>query len=288
MDGFANFSEALPAGVNEKYKVESYDNEETRKLKGELIDLNQQYERSRMEKMLNLGPDGHPTQKPFSHPALRVGQECGAAGRYTETSIQKTHTISFSDIFDQPTVSVSYECVQLCQTCEGRGTCMGGYDTSCNECDGRGNAEKSDTYGMMRKVYRGCDRCQGTGVWISSANACPSCKGNRLVKRQKTIGIDIRADCFPSKTVFLSRAGHTSPYADDVVGDLIVIIEIDPTTLPNVVQKEKKWLEYVLPISDKERLCGFSHTLELSSQKHLKIATQCRAGLGITYAIDQT
>lgn len=96
--------------------------------------------------------------------------------------------------------------VEKCDDCSGSGAQNASDKQTCSACNGTGEIRniQRTIMGQMVNVSP-CGKCRGTGTIIT--NPCNKCKGKGLVKKSKTLDIDIPAGINNGQTVILRGAG---------------------------------------------------------------------------------
>lgn len=96
--------------------------------------------------------------------------------------------------------------VEKCDDCSGSGAQNPSDKQTCPACNGSGEVRnvQRTIMGQMVNVSP-CNKCRGTGSIIT--NPCNKCKGKGLVKKAKTLDIDIPAGINNGQTVILRGAG---------------------------------------------------------------------------------
>lgn len=128
--------------------------------------------------------------------------------------------ISFMEAVQGCRKTITYEADVLCDTCNGSGVPPGTVPQTCKACRGAG----------VTFVQRGilslestCSRCGGSGKIVK--NFCKTCKGEQLVKRKKSVKLDIFAGIDDNVTLSLRGQGGADVERNKP-GDLHVTIKV--------------------------------------------------------------
>ncbi len=147
---------------------------------------------------------------------LRNGGEGG--------QIKKTLELTFEESARGAKKEISYERVDVCGDCQGRGAASGARVETCSACGGRGRVRYQQAF-LPIALERPCSSCRGTGS-IPSAR-CRRCDGAGVAQTSRTITIEVPAGIEPGSTRTLSGEGHRlKPHQPP--GDLELLIDVAP------------------------------------------------------------
>lgn len=138
-------------------------------------------------------------------------------------------TISFEEAAKGCEKAISYEQTETCPDCHGSGAKSGTSARACPQCGGTGQVRVSQRtpFGVVQTA-RTCDRCGGTGKVIDSP--CPTCKGSGMVRRKKTIEINIPAGIDNEQVLNVSGKGSAGVNGG-LSGDLHVYVNVRPNSI---------------------------------------------------------
>jgi molecular chaperone DnaJ len=154
------------------------------------------------------------------------GDLLGAFGlRNTETgNLKKTLELSFEESARGATKKITYERIDICDGCHGRGAAPGARVDACSACGGRGRVRYQQAF-LPIALERPCSTCNGTGS-IPSAR-CTKCSGSGVARSERSIDLDIPAGIEPGSSRTLSGEGHRLK-PQQPAGDLEVLIDVAP------------------------------------------------------------
>ncbi|PIA41137.1 hypothetical protein AQUCO_02300142v1 [Aquilegia coerulea] len=128
--------------------------------------------------------------------------------------------LSFMEAVQGCSKSVKFQTDVSCDDCGGTGVPPGTRPETCKSCRGTGVMH------MQRgpfSVQSTCHKCGGAGKIVT--NYCNSCRGERVVKRLKTVKIDVPPGIDDNQQIKMSRNGGADPDGNQP-GDLYVNIKV--------------------------------------------------------------
>ncbi|MBI1797587.1 MAG: molecular chaperone DnaJ [Candidatus Eisenbacteria bacterium] len=145
-------------------------------------------------------------------PRLRRGED-----------LQVTLRLSLEEIATGVEKKIRVKHLRPCGTCSGRG---GTGETTCSECDGRGQVRRVQQTFFGQFVNVGpCPRCGGDGRIIR--DRCKTCGGDGLVSETDTIAVQVPAGVANGNFIPLRGMGDAGP-RNGPAGNLIALIEEKP------------------------------------------------------------
>jgi len=148
----------------------------------------------------------------------------GFGGKADRGDIKKEVTIDFVEAAFGCEKEISYERAQVCKTCSGSGAASGSDTRTCSACNGRGRIRFQQPF-LPMALERPCSRCKGTGREVMVP--CADCRGDGLVRKKKTILVQIPPGIEHNATHLVQRAGNL-PRPSKGPGDLELIIKVRP------------------------------------------------------------
>jgi len=140
-------------------------------------------------------------------------------------NIVKEITIDFKEAAFGTTKTITIQRIEKCSTCNASGAAPGSHLKTCDMCGGSGYVQIVRAQGFFRSITTTtCDHCGGRGE--ISVSPCPTCKGKRMVRKNRKIKVKIPAGIEKGTTIRIHGEGHQVP--DGVPGDLDVNIYIKP------------------------------------------------------------
>lgn len=138
--------------------------------------------------------------------------------------VKKTLELTFEESARGAKKEISYERIDICGGCQGRGAAPGARVDTCSACGGRGRVRYQQAFFPIT-LERPCSSCRGTGS-IPSAR-CPRCEGAGVARGERTLSIDVPAGIEPGSSRTLHGEGHRlKPHQPP--GDLELLIDVAP------------------------------------------------------------
>lgn len=139
-------------------------------------------------------------------------------------TLRKALEISFEEAAHGCEKEISYERIDLCARCDGRGGEPKARVEPCGACGGRGRVRFQQALFPIA-MERPCSRCRGTGQ-IPSAS-CTGCGGSGLNKTERRLEVQIPPGIENGSVRVVDGAGNrTRP--DKPAGDLELVLEVQP------------------------------------------------------------
>jgi len=115
---------------------------------------------------------------------------------------------------------------EKCSECGGNGAAKGSSRKTCGVCGGSGQVRtvQKTPFGAFQSV-RTCDKCGGTGSIIEKL--CPTCGGTGLVRKSKTLTINIPAGVDNDTVLPLRGEGEAGELGAEN-GDVYIYITVKP------------------------------------------------------------
>lgn len=117
---------------------------------------------------------------------------------------------------------IQIETLVQCEECEGSGAEPGTLESTCPNCQGRGQVVQSQ--GFFR-ISTTCSRCQGTGRVLNSP--CKSCQGQGRVRKRKKVQVKVPAGVDSGTRLRLRGEGECG-FRRGQSGDLYVRLNVQP------------------------------------------------------------
>lgn len=152
------------------------------------------------------------------------GDLLGAFGIRTgdRGDIRKNLELSFEEAALGCEREVSYERLDTCEGCAGRGAEPGTGVETCSACNGRGKVRFQQALFPIA-VERPCSRCRGTGR--VAITPCRVCSGKGLAKSERTLAVEIPAGVEDGATRSVAQAGNRIRL-DKPPGNLELVIQV--------------------------------------------------------------
>lgn len=177
--------------------------------------------------------------------------------------------IDLKDAAEGKTVKIRIPKNEKCDTCSGTGAKPGTSIKTCSACGGAGQVQMQQGFFA---VQRPCPTCSGTGQKIESP--CGSCRGQGVVRKQKTLSVKIPAGVDTGNRIRLGGEGEAGSRGGPS-GDLYVQVHVKKH---NIFQREGNDLYCEVPIDFATASLGGSievptldGKLKLKFQQELKL-----------------
>ena len=141
-------------------------------------------------------------------------------------SIRASLSVDFTEAAFGCEKSITIDRSEQCPTCKGKGCAPGTTPEVCTECHGTGTVTQAQRtpFGMMQSQTV-CPKCRGKGQIIHQP--CPDCRGAGVVRKRRTIQVNIPAGIDNSQTISLRGQGHSGKNGGPA-GDLLITVMVRP------------------------------------------------------------
>ncbi len=140
--------------------------------------------------------------------------------------LQYNLTIDFEEAVFGCSKEISFQADDKCDNCNGSGAKPGSSVDTCPTCGGSGQERitQKTIFGSMASVID-CRTCHGKGKIIKEP--CPVCRGRGIVRKNKTITVDIPKGINQGQSI--RKAGMGAPgERGGANGDLLIAINVRP------------------------------------------------------------
>ena len=141
-------------------------------------------------------------------------------------SLRTSVTISFTEAAFGCEKEVSIDRVEQCGECHGSGCAAGTTAEVCPDCRGSGVVQqrRQTPLGFM-STSAPCGRCGGKGKIIHQP--CKHCGGKGMVRKRKTLSVNIPAGIDNGQTISLRGQGNAGKNGGPA-GDLLIVVSVRP------------------------------------------------------------
>jgi len=147
--------------------------------------------------------------------------------------------IDLKEAAEGTTVKIRIPKNETCDTCSGSGAKPGTSVKTCTTCGGHGQVQIQQGFFA---VQRACHVCSGTGQTIETP--CGTCRGQGVVRKQKTLSVKIPAGVDTGNRIRLSGEGEAGARGGPS-GDLYVQVHVKKH---NIFEREGNDLYCEVPI----------------------------------------
>lgn len=174
------------------------------------------------------------------------GQSSRTSRARNGDDIEVTLNLTFKEAcFGVNDKEVTFTRIEKCATCQGSGAKDAHSVKTCSKCGGRGRIviNQRTPFGVMQ-TERVCDECGGQGKII--IDKCVDCKGKGLVRKQRTIKVNIPAGVDNGQMLTMRGEGSAPYSAQGERGNLILVFNVTPHQL---FTRDGVNLSFELPIT---------------------------------------
>ena len=144
-------------------------------------------------------------------------------------SIRVSVTVDFLEAAFGCEKEISVDRTENCPTCKGSGCAEGTTPEVCPTCRGTGNVQvRRQTPMGVFATTSPCTKCGGTGKIIHQP--CSDCSGRGVVRKRRTVKVDIPAGIDHGQTISLRGQGHAGKNGGQA-GDLLITVMVKPHEL---------------------------------------------------------
>jgi molecular chaperone DnaJ len=133
--------------------------------------------------------------------------------------------ITLEQAYQGAEVEIAVPATLTCTTCDGSGAKAGTQPVTCTTCAGQGRVRTANGFFQMERT---CPRCGGQGKMI--AEPCTSCMGHGLVRKTRTLNLQIPAGVDDGSRIRLTGEGDAGQRGGPR-GDLYVFLSVTPHDL---------------------------------------------------------
>ena len=156
-------------------------------------------------------------------------------------------TIDFEDAIFGAETEIKIRRLEMCPTCNGRGSASGRGPTVCSQCQGRGQIRYQQGF---FSVARTCGACGGTGSIIG--DPCQTCRGETRVAKELKLNVKVPPGVEDGTRIRYAGEGDAGR-GGGPKGDLYVVLSIRPH---DFFERHGQDLHCVVPISFPQAALG--------------------------------
>lgn len=166
----------------------------------------------------------------------------GRGGPKRTQDVQYQLGVTLAEFYTGKTKKLKLDRDVICIECGGKGSQKDGAVVECTNCNGRGIEVITRRLGpgMVQQMQKPCDKCRGKGEVINEKDKCKFCRGDKVVKKQQTLDVEITRGMKQGSKVVFREAADQAPGADP--GDVVVLLieKPDPSRDPEAKEGKHK------------------------------------------------
>jgi molecular chaperone DnaJ len=155
--------------------------------------------------------------------------------------------IDFEDAIFGAETEIKIRRLEVCSTCNGRGSASGRGPSVCGQCQGRGQIRYQQGF---FSVARTCGTCGGTGSIIG--DPCQTCRGETRVAKELKLNVKVPPGVEDGTRIRYAGEGDAGR-SGGTKGDLYVVLSIRPH---DFFERSGQDLHCVVPISFPQAALG--------------------------------
>ena len=156
-------------------------------------------------------------------------------------------TVPFDAAMFGSETEVKIRRLEVCNSCQGRGSASGRGPTTCSQCQGRGQVRYQQGF---FSVARTCGACGGSGQVIG--DPCSTCRGETRVTREFKLNVKVPPGVENGTRIRYAGEGDAGR-SGGPRGDLYVVLAIEPH---DFFERRGQDLHCVVPISFPQAALG--------------------------------
>lgn len=162
----------------------------------------------------------------------------------------------------------------ICNKCQGTAIKASSSitDIKCSECKGKGSKVIIQQLGpgFISQQQVQCNPCKGSGEFIPDTDRCEECKGNKVVKTETILDVNIEKGM--KDGVKITFQGKSDEYPGRTAGDVIIVVKEKNPFEGFRRTADGENLVYRKKITLQEALCGYEFILEHLDGRKLYIS----------------
>lgn len=162
---------------------------------------------------------------PFGGAPFGFNFNQGKPNQEKNDDIQIKLNVTLSQIYNEETINVNYPQKIYCKDSDGTGS-KRKIKPKCPDCNGQGKKVQVVRMGpMIQQMIQDCQKCRGSGIFISPEDKCDSCSGKGYTVKSKTIQLPLRNGLDNGNKIQLEKKGN---HFKDGKTNLIIQINVLP------------------------------------------------------------
>jgi molecular chaperone DnaJ len=182
-----------------------------------------------------------------------MGDLFGGGGRRTRSQAQRGEDlrydieINLQDVMKGLSVDIQVPRLDLCTRCQGTGAEKNDGIVTCPMCHGRGEVIYQQSFLQIRRT---CNQCGGRGQIIR--RPCTQCRGERYVKNERKLKVNIPAGVDTGTRLRLSNEGQPGLNSGPP-GDLYVVVKVKDHP---IFERQGEELHCTIPVNVAQAALG--------------------------------
>jgi molecular chaperone DnaJ len=182
-----------------------------------------------------------------------MGDLFGGGGRRTRSQAQRGEDlrydieINLEDVMKGLSVDIQVPRLDLCTRCQGTGAEKNDGIVTCPMCHGRGEVIYQQSFLQIRRT---CNQCGGRGQIIR--RPCTQCRGERYVKNERKLKVNIPAGVDTGTRLRLSNEGQPGLNSGPP-GDLYVVVKVKDHP---IFERQGEELHCTIPVNVAQAALG--------------------------------
>jgi molecular chaperone DnaJ len=182
-----------------------------------------------------------------------MGDLFGGGGRRTRSQAQRGEDlrydieINLEDVMKGLSVDIQVPRLDLCTRCQGTGAEKNDGIVTCPMCHGRGEVIYQQSFLQIRRT---CNQCGGRGQIIR--RPCTQCRGERYVKNERKLKVNIPAGVDTGTRLRLSNEGQPGLNSGPP-GDLYVVVKVKDHP---IFERQAEELHCTIPVNVAQAALG--------------------------------
>jgi DnaJ family protein A protein 2 len=210
---------------------------------------------------------------PFGNMGFNIFQQQRDEGPKKGPNVTFDLQVTLKDLYLGCTKKVKVHRDVICHKCQGTSIKSSSSitDIKCSECKGQGSKMVIQQLGpgFISQHQMPCNKCKGTGEYIPDSDRCEECKGNKVLKTETIIDINVEKGMKEgTKIVFQEKSDE---YPGRTPGDIIVSVREKNPFEGFKRTPDGEHLIYRKKISLQEALCGYEFIIEHFDGRKLHI-----------------
>jgi DnaJ homolog subfamily A member 2 len=201
---------------------------------------------------------------PFGGMGFNIFQQQRDEGPKKGANVAFDMQVTLKDLYLGCTKRIKVNRDVICNKCQGTAIKSSSSitDIKCADCKGKGFKIVIQQLGpgFITQQQTHCNMCKGSGDFIPDKDRCDECKGNKVVKTETLLDVNIEKGM--KEGTKITFQGKSDEYPGRIPGDIIVVIKEKNPFDGFRRTADGENLVYRKKITLQEALCGYEFILE--------------------------